>query len=114
MKDNKRKLLALLKKKALKRGRVVLASGKVSNFYLDGRLITLDSQGVALIAEIILDLIKGKKVSALGGPTMGADPITAAVIALAGKRKKKLSGFIIRKQAKKHGMQRLIEGPSSR
>ena len=114
IKQYKKSLLQLIKRKALKRGRVVLSSGKVSDYYLDGRLVTLDSQGAYLVASIILDLIRDKKIMALGGPTLGADPIVGAVIALAAKRGKKLSGFIVRKSAKRHGMQRLIEGPTLR
>jgi len=109
-KQYKKRLLQLIKRKALKRGRVVLSSGKVSNYYLDGRLITLSSQGAYLIASIILDLIKDKKITAIGGPTLGADPIVGAVIGLASIKGKKLGGFIVRKSTKKHGMQRLIEG----
>jgi orotate phosphoribosyltransferase len=112
LKLHKERLLQLLKRKALKRGRVVLSSGKVSNYYLDGRLVTLSSQGVYLAASIILELIKHKKIAAIGGPTLGADPIVGAVISLAATRKKRLSGFIVRKHTKKHGMQRLIEGPA--
>ncbi len=112
IKHHKKKLLQLLKNKALKRGRIVLSSGKVSDYYLDGRLITLSSQGAYLAASIILNFVKDKKIAAIGGPTLGADPIVGAVIALASKKGRRLSGFIVRKSAKKHGMQRLIEGPS--
>ena len=104
--------MRLLKRKALKRGRVVLSSGKVSNYYLDGRLVTLSPQGAYLAASIILELIKHKKIAAIGGPTLGADPLVGAIISLAATRKKRLNGFIVRKHTKKHGMQRLIEGPA--
>ncbi len=112
IKQYKRRLLQLLKRKALKRGKIILSSGKVSSYYLDGRLITLTSSGAYWLGSIILDLIKGKRVTAIGGPTLGADPIVGAVITLAAIKKKKLSGFIVRKDTKKYGMQRLIEGPS--
>ena len=112
IKQYKRRLLQLLKRKALKRGKIILSSGKVSSYYLDGRLITLTSSGAYWLGSIILDLIKGKRVTAIGGPTLGADPIVGAVITLAAIKKKKLSGFIVRKETKKYGMQRLIEGPS--
>ena len=116
MRENKteqyrKRLLQVLKKKALKRGRVVLSSGKVSDYYFDGRLVTLSSEGAHLVANIILELIKDKNITAIGGPTLGADPIVGAVIGLAAIKKKRLSGFIVRKTTKKHGMQRLIEGP---
>ena len=75
-------MLVLLKKEALKKGRFVLSSGKVSNYYLDGRIITLTPEGAYLVASIILELIKGKDIDAVGGPTLGADPIVGAVAAL--------------------------------
>ena len=108
------KLLELIRKKALRRGRFVLSSGRISNYYLDGRLITLTSEGAYLVARIILDLIKSKKITAIGGPSLGADPIVGAVITLALRKKRRLSGFIVRKSKKEHGRQRLIEGPPLR
>ena len=114
LKGYKRRLLQLLRKKALKPGRVVLSSGKASSYYLDGRLVTLTSQGAYLAASIMLDLIKDKEIAAIGGPTLGADPIVGAVISLAAIKGKRLGGFIVRKSTKKHGMQRLIEGPPLR
>lgn len=114
IKDYKRQLLKLLRQKALKQRRVVLSSGRASNYYLDGRLITLSHAGAHLAASIILDLLKDKKITAVGGPTLGADPLIGAILGLAAIKKRKLTGFIIRKSAKAHGMQRLIEGPRLR
>lgn len=111
LKELKAKLLALLKKKALKQGRFVLSSGKISNYYLDGRIITLTPEGAYLVAGIILELIKNKGIDAVGGPTLGADPIVGAVACLSHTRKIPLKTFIVRKAAKTHGMQRQIEGP---
>ena len=111
VREAKKRLLGFLKSRALKRGRVVLSSGKVSSYYLDVRLVTLSSQGAYLAAIIILDLIKNKKITAIGGPTLGADPIVGAVIGFAPVKGRSLSGFIVRKSTKKHGRQRLIEGP---
>ncbi|MCM8795792.1 MAG: orotate phosphoribosyltransferase [Candidatus Omnitrophica bacterium] len=108
----KKRLLCLLKKEALKKGKFILSSGKTSNYYLDGRVITLDAEGAYLVASIILKLIKDKKISALGGPTLGADPIVGAVAALSHIKKIPLKTFIVRKLAKKHGMRRKIEGPA--
>jgi orotate phosphoribosyltransferase len=112
VKQYKKRLLQLLKKEALKRGRVLLSSGKASSYYLDGRLITLSAQGAHLLSNIILELIKGKGITAVGGPTLGADPIVGAVISLAAIKGKRLGGFIVRRATKGYGMQRLIEGPS--
>ena len=107
----KLQLLKLLKKKAVKTGRVKLSSGKVSNFYIDGRLITLSPEGAWLVANIILGMIKGKKINAVGGLTLGADPITGAIACLAHIKRLPLTTFIVRKAKKEHGMQRQVEGP---
>jgi orotate phosphoribosyltransferase len=111
LKALKAKLLILLKKKALKKGRFVLSSGRISNYYLDGRIITLTPEGAYLVASIILELIKDKDIDAIGGPTLGADPIVGAVATLSHIKKIPLQTFIVRKAAKTHGMQRRIEGP---
>lgn len=108
----KARLLALLKKEALKKGRFVLSSGKTSDYYLDGRIITLTPEGAYLVASIILELIKGKNIDAVGGPTLGADPIVGALAALSHINKIPLKTFIVRKAAKEHGMQRQVEGPA--
>ena len=104
-------LLALLKKEALKRGKFVLSSGKASNYYLDGRIITLTPEGAYLVAAIILELTEDKGIDAIGGPTLGADPIVGAIAALSHIKKIAVKTFIVRKVAKEHGMQRQIEGP---
>lgn len=111
MEELKARLLALLKKEALKEGKFVLSSGKVSNYYLDGRIITLTPEGAYLVANIILDSIKGKGIDAIGGPTLGADPIVGAIAALSYINKVGIKTFIVRKLAKEHGTQRQIEGP---
>lgn len=105
-------LLQLLKKDALKKGSFVLSSGKASDYYLDGRLITLAPEGAYLVAAIILELIKGKGIDAVGGPTLGADPIVGALACLSHINKVKLKTFIVRKAAKGHGTLRQIEGPA--
>ncbi len=111
IKELKYRLLTLLKQKALKKGEFVLSSGKKSNYYLDGRIITLTPEGAFLIASIILDWLKGKDIQAVGGPTLGADPIIGAVAALSHIQKIPVKTFIVRKEAKQHGTQRQIEGP---
>jgi len=111
LKEFKKKLFALLEKEALKRGEFVLSSGKKSNYYLDGRIITLTPEGAYLVANIILELIKDKGITAIGGPTLGADPIVGAVAVLSYIKQIPLKTFIVRKSAKAHGMGRQIEGP---
>lgn len=108
----KRQLLGLLKKEAFKKGKFILSSGKESNFYLDGRIITMTPEGAYLVASIMMDMIKADGADALGGPTLGADPIVGAVAVLSHLNKVPLKTFIVRKAAKEHGTQRQIEGPA--
>ncbi len=108
----KQKLFSLLNKEALKRGKFILSSGKESNYYLDGRVITLTPEGAYLVASIILDFIKDDKIDAIGGPTLGADPIVGALAALSHINAVPIKTFIVRKAAKTHGAGRQIEGPA--
>jgi len=108
----KTRLSVLLKKEALKTGKFVLSSGKTSNYYLDGRIITLTPEGAYLAASIILELIKDKGIDAVGGPTLGADPIVGAVACLSHINNIPIKTFIVRKGVKEHGTQRQIEGPA--
>jgi orotate phosphoribosyltransferase len=104
-------LRRLIHDKALKFGDFTLASGKKSTFYLDCRLVTLDAAGAPLIAEGMLDLMAGDMPDLVGGMAIGADPITAAIVTLAGLRKIPLRGVMVRKEAKQHGTGKLVEGP---
>jgi orotate phosphoribosyltransferase len=107
----KDKLFILLNREALKRGKFLLSSGKESNYYLDGRVITLNPQGAYLVASIILDMLKDEVLDAIGGPTLGADPIVGALAVLSYINAQPVKTFIVRKQAKEHGTQQQIEGP---
>lgn len=107
----KKKLFDLLNQEALKRGKFVLSSGKESNYYLDGRVITLAAQGAYLVASLILEMVKDESLDAIGGPTLGADPIVGALAVLSYINHQPIKTFIVRKQAKEHGTQRQIEGP---
>jgi orotate phosphoribosyltransferase len=110
---DKQRLIQLVRDKALKFGDFTLASGKKAKYYLDGKQITLDSQGAKLVAEGILELLGDNLPQAVGGMAIGADPITAAVITMAGVQNKPLKGFLVRKEAKGHGTQKFVEGPVS-
>lgn len=112
LKELKERLLRLLKKEAFKKGKFVLSSGKVSSYYLDGRIITLSAEGSYLVASIILEMIKDKSIDAVGGPTLGADPIVGALACLSHIQKIPIKTFIVRKGTKEHGTQRQIEGPA--
>jgi orotate phosphoribosyltransferase len=107
------RLIELLERDALKRGTFTLASGRKSHYYVDGRNVTLSAEGAALIGAGVLEqLALRPQVHALGGLTLGADPIVGAALALApAAGLKYLRGFLVRKEAKTHGTGNLIEGP---
>lgn len=108
---SKQALMAIVREKALQLGEFKLASGKMSHYYLDCRKVTLDSAGANLIADGMLELLGPTLPTAVGGMAIGADPITAAVITIAGREGRSLKGFIVRKEAKQHGTGRDVEGP---
>jgi len=108
---DKAALMDLVRRLALALGDFTLASGKKSKYYLDCRKVTLDSAGANLIADGMLELLGGDLPDAVGGMAIGADPITAALITVAGRSGQKLRGFIVRKEAKQHGTGRDVEGP---
>ncbi len=107
----KEELLQELKNNVFFKERIVLSSGKVSNYYIDGRLSTLSAKGAYLCGKIILEMIKDEDIDAVGGPTLGADPIAGAVAALSYQSKKPINTFIVRSSPKTHGKMRHIEGP---
>lgn len=105
------RLRQLVKQQSLRFGDFTLASGKKASFYLDCRQLTLHPQGANQVAAGMLELLGDQLPDAIGGMAIGADPITAATITLAGQRGLDLRGFIVRKEAKQHGMGRQVEGP---
>lgn len=104
-------LCALVRELALQVGQFQLASGKTSHYYLDCRKVTLDSRGANLVADGLLALLGEEWPDAVGGLAIGADPITAAMITVAGRSGRRLRGFIVRKEPKQHGTGRQVEGP---
>ncbi len=108
---NRDALQRLIQDKALKLGDFTLASGKKASYYLDCRQVTLDAQGARLVGEGMLEVLSGDLPELVGGMAIGADPITAAILTLAGVRGLPLRGVMVRKEAKAHGTGRLVEGP---
>ncbi|NOY30866.1 MAG: orotate phosphoribosyltransferase [Planctomycetes bacterium] len=104
-------LLELIREQALQFGDFTLASGKKASFYLDCRKVTLDARGARLIGEGMLELLGADMPPLVGGMAIGADPITASILTLAGMRELPLRGIIVRKESKEHGMGRFVEGP---
>jgi orotate phosphoribosyltransferase len=103
-------LLEILMKNSFKRGEFTLTSGAKSNYYINGKLSALDSRGAYLVARIFLAMIADDVPDAVGGMTLGADPIIGSMLSLAGMEDLALRGFIVRKAAKEHGTQSLVEG----
>lgn len=106
--DNLRKLIL---DQALVRGRVVLSSGAEADVYLDLRRLTLHHAGAALVGSVMLDLVEGWSFDAVGGMTLGADPVATAMLHQANRHGRTLDAFVVRKEGKTHGLQRRIEGP---
>jgi orotate phosphoribosyltransferase len=106
----RRELHALLAERAFTFGDFVLTSGRRSDFYFNGKQVTLEGRGLYLASLLILERCRELRIDAIGGLTLGADPIAAGVAALSGQRAP-LRAFIVRKEAKEHGTARLIEGP---
>jgi orotate phosphoribosyltransferase len=104
-------LIRLVKEHAVQFGEFTLASGAKSNVYIDCRKVTLLAAGAALIGPGILEVMGDEAFDAVGGLTMGADPILAAVLTVAGQQNRDLRGFIVRKESKDHGTGKLVEGP---
>ena len=106
-------LIDLLKRESLRTGTFTLASGRSSHYYVDGRKVTLSADGAVLIGSgVLAHLLDLPQVNAIGGLTMGADPIVGATLPLAFlANRRDLKGFLVRKEAKGHGTGRLVEGP---
>jgi orotate phosphoribosyltransferase len=116
--EAKSKLLSLLREKSVSYGDFTLASGARSNYYIDCRLTTLDAQGAWLVGQVMYSLIQGEaaarglKIDAVGGLTMGADPVALSIgmFSFLVKDPQPLRCFVVRKAPKAHGQTKLIEG----
>jgi orotate phosphoribosyltransferase len=106
--DDLRKLITDL---AVVHGRVVLSSGQEANYYVDLRRLTLHHAGAPLVGRVLLDLTADWEFDAVGGLTLGADPVAAAMLHAAAADGRDLDAFVVRKEGKAHGLQRRIEGP---
>ncbi|WP_320777350.1 orotate phosphoribosyltransferase [Streptomyces sp. CRN 30] len=112
MSDVRGALLQQIKDKAVVHGKVTLSSGLEADYYVDLRRVTLDGEAAPLVGQVLLDLTDGLDFDAVGGLTMGADPVAAAMLHAASARGRRLDAFVVRKAAKAHGMQRRVEGPA--
>lgn len=106
-------LLQQIKDKAVVHGKVTLSSGIEADYYVDLRRVTLDGEAAPLVGQVLLDLTSkhGLEFDAVGGLTMGADPVAGAMLHASAARGERLDAFVVRKAAKAHGMQKRVEGP---
>ena len=110
----RQELLELLTTQAYVKGKVILSSGKESDYYVDARRVTLTAKGAYLCARLILDQVKDDPYDAIGGPTLGADPMLGAIGVVSLQAGRPVNTFIIRKAPKAHGQQQQVEGPELR
>lgn len=104
------RLRELILEKALRFGDFTLASGQKSNYYIDGRMVTLDGEGAYCLARCILETLKNEDIAAVGGMALGADPISGATAAVSVTIGRQLDAFMVRKQPKDHGTGKQVEG----
>lgn len=109
--DARLELLEQIRTKAVVHGRVVLSSGREADYYVDLRRVTLDGEAAPLVGQVMLDATADLSYDAVGGLTLGADPVATAMLHTAAARGRRLDAFVVRKSEKAHGLQRRIEGP---
>jgi len=112
--EDRRALLRIVVERALELGDFTLSSGRVSDYYIDGKQVTLSPDGALLFARIILEALRGQPVDVVGGLSIGADPIVGSVALLSELEARPLRGFIVRQERKSHGKMLDIEGPLKR
>lgn len=104
-------LLSLVRAQAVVHGRVTLSSGGEADYYVDLRRTTLSGEAAPLVGRVMLELTADLEYDAVGGLTLGADPIATAMLHAAAAQGRQLDAFVVRKATKAHGMQRQVEGP---
>lgn len=108
--NTRQRLLALIRKRALRQGDFTLASGEKSTYYIDGRMIGVHPEGAALIGQAIYDRIKDLNVQAIGGLAVGAVPLVASTMVICHQHGLDIEGFWVRDAVKDHGTKKLVEG----
>jgi orotate phosphoribosyltransferase len=106
------RLLELIKAKAIVHGKVILSSGAEADYYIDLRRITLDGEAAPLVGQVMNELTRDLDFDAVGGLTLGADPVATAMLHASAAAGRRLDAFVVRKAGKAHGLQQRIEGPS--
>lgn len=110
MSENRERLLTLIQERALMKGPIKLASGKVSDFYLDMKMIELMPEGAHLIGEVLHEFIHDMEIDAIGGLAVGAVPMVTSIVECCFRHGKDLEGFFVRDEKKQHGTMKTIEG----
>ncbi|WP_114907451.1 orotate phosphoribosyltransferase [Ornithinimicrobium murale] len=112
MTDTRTRLLHLIRTLAVVHGRVTLSSGREADYYVDLRRITLHGEAAPLVGQVMNDLVADLEFDAVGGLTMGADPVATAMLHARAAAGGRLDAFVVRKAEKAHGLQQRVEGPS--
>lgn len=110
--EDRARLLQLIKDNAIVHGKVTLSSGKEADYYVDLRRISLSGEAAPLVGRVMRDLTKDFDYIAVGGLTLGADPVATSMLHAAAAAGEKVDAFVVRKAGKAHGLQQRIEGPS--
>ncbi len=110
--DDKGALRQQILDKAVVHGKVVLSSGREADYYVDLRRVTLDAEAAPIVGRVMLELTSDLDYDAVGGLTLGADPVATAMLHAAAAQDRRLDAFVVRKSEKQHGLQRRIEGPA--
>ncbi len=110
MTNDKDRLAGLVRDLAVVHGTVTLASGKEADYYVDMRRVTLDGEAAPLVGRVMEQLVSDLDFDAVGGLTLGADPVATAMLHARAAAGGRLDAFVVRKDAKQHGLQRRIEG----
>jgi orotate phosphoribosyltransferase len=110
--DDRQRLKEIILEKSYRKGKFKLSSGLESDFYIDGKQTTLDAEGAYLCGKAIFDLVRNnpEPISAIGGMTLGADPLVTAASLVSFLEKAPAPAFIVRKESKGHGTEQYIEG----
>jgi orotate phosphoribosyltransferase len=109
--DDRRRLVEHIRDKAVVHGRVTLSSGREADYYVDLRRVTLDAEAAPLVGRVMRALTADLGFDAVGGLTLGADPVASAMLHAAAADGDRLDAFVVRKAEKTHGLQRRVEGP---
>lgn len=111
MTDPRSRLIELIATHSYREGEFKLVSGQISDYYIDGKMVSLHPEGAYLVGRVIYDRVKDRRPDAIGGLMIGADPIATAVAIVSHLEGRPIPAFIARKELKEHGTRKALEGP---